>query len=79
MMRKWKQLAAAALVSALAVGCGDTCADLQEVCNFCEDPNLKVACEASVDADDGDRCDRDVSSYCPICGRRGTAVLEVCR
>ncbi|MBW2523434.1 MAG: hypothetical protein JRI23_04640 [Deltaproteobacteria bacterium] len=67
------------LVAAALSGCGDRCADLQDVCDLCEDPYHKATCESSVDADDGERCDRDVSNYCSVCGRDRTGQLDACR
>jgi hypothetical protein len=60
-------------------GCGNSCEDLQSVCFYCDDPNQKASCEASVDRADQSRCDLDVTNYCGVCGRRGSAVVEVCK
>jgi hypothetical protein len=50
------------------VGCGDPCADLQEICDLCLDPNQKAACEESVDAGADDVCEQNIDSYGNVCG-----------
>ena len=60
-------------------GCGNSCEDLQTVCFYCDDPNQKASCEASVDREDQTQCDVDVTNYCGVCGRRGAAVVEACK
>lgn len=77
-MSKWTLFAAMAWCCVTSTGCTGPCEELQGVCNFCEDPNHKASCESSVDRDDGDLCDQDVSNYCIVCGRRGATVIEEC-
>jgi hypothetical protein len=79
MNNAWWRWTGVVLLGPAVAGCGDRCADLQEVCDLCEDPNQKSTCELTVDSDDGDRCDRDVGNFCTVCGRRGTSVLEACK
>jgi hypothetical protein len=55
------------VLAAVGPGCGDACADLQEICNLCRDPNQKASCEASVDAGEQDECELNVDSYEDIC------------
>jgi hypothetical protein len=74
-----KVFASAVVVSCLCFGCSNSCVDLQAICNYCEDPNQKWSCEASVDRDDSAGCDRDISAYCGVCGRRGSTVVEECK
>jgi hypothetical protein len=52
---------------AAAAGCGDPCADLQAICDQCQDPNRKAACERSVDEDSDDVCEQNIESYGSIC------------
>ena len=80
-MRRTSLVAAALLLaSGLACwGCANSCEELQTVCFYCDDPNHKASCEASVDGDDQTRCDQDLISYCGVCGRRGASVVEACK
>jgi hypothetical protein len=48
-------------------GCGDPCEDLQLICDRCQDPNHKAACEKSVDEDPDDVCEQNIDSYDAIC------------
>jgi hypothetical protein len=47
--------------------CGDSCEDLQVICDRCLDPNQKLSCEQSVDSDDQDHCDLQIDSFDDIC------------
>jgi hypothetical protein len=66
-----RPLTAAALAlafgAALFSACGDVCGELQEICDRCNDPNRKAACETTVDEGVSDQCDRGVESYRVIC------------
>lgn len=78
----WRAVAWLATAAALALassGCTTSCEELQAVCDECEDPAHKASCEQSVDRDDQELCDEDVTSFCAICGRRGAAVVEACK
>lgn len=57
------------LGSLLAGGtaCGDPCADLQDVCERCSDPNQRAACERSVDEDPDEVCEQNLDAYGRIC------------
>ena len=79
-MRRTSLVAAFLLGCGLACwGCGNSCEDLQAVCFYCDDPNHKASCEASVDGDDESRCDQDLINYCGVCGRRGASLVEACK
>ncbi len=47
--------------------CGDSCEELQVICDRCLDPNQKLSCEQSVDLDDQDHCDLQIDSFDDIC------------
>jgi len=47
--------------------CGDPCAELQEICNTCADPNHFEACEFSVDSENDDDCEQNIDSYGNVC------------
>ncbi len=50
-----------------AVGCSAPCIELQAICDQCQDPNHKAACEQSVDDDPDDICAQNIESYDSIC------------
>ena len=64
--RSW-MVGVACLVATSSVGCGNPCGDLQVVCDSCQDPNHKAACEQSVDNDSDDICEQNIESYDSIC------------
>lgn len=55
------------LTYAAASGCGDSCEDLQVICDSCQDPNQRASCERSVDEGVQDVCEQDVDSFGDIC------------
>jgi hypothetical protein len=54
-------------VLTVAAGCGDPCAELQDICNTCADPNHFAACESSVDLENDDECEQNIDSYGNVC------------
>lgn len=50
-----------------SVGCGNPCADLQEICDRCQDPNQKASCETTVDSGDGEQCGKSEGDYEDVC------------
>ena len=54
------------LLAGLAA-CGDPCAELQDICEVCNDPNQRAACERSVDEDPAEVCEQNLDSYQRIC------------
>lgn len=55
------------LLGSVTVGCGDPCAELQPVCNRCQNVGHKLSCEQSVDEGDEDLCQQDIDSYELVC------------
>ena len=57
------------LLLAVALGCDFvTCADLQEVCDRCSDPNDKDLCQLTADSDNAQGCSNMLALYedkCP--------------
>jgi len=53
-------------VSAIAVGCGSPCGDLQDICDTCEG-DLKTMCEEVANADDDDACKADEARFESLC------------
>jgi hypothetical protein len=51
----------------LSLGCGDSCEDLQEMCDRCRDPNQKASCEQAVDSNDAKTCARNANDFEDVC------------
>ena len=65
---RWPLLAVMTLLSSTpTLGCENSCADLQVICDDCVDPNQRSRCEETVDTQDEDSCVRDLDSYQDIC------------
>ncbi|MCA9625465.1 MAG: hypothetical protein KC731_40870 [Myxococcales bacterium] len=58
---------ASALSPAMAAGCANPCADLQDICDDCLDPNRRAACEQSVDEDTDEICEQNLENYDNAC------------
>jgi hypothetical protein len=54
-------------VAGLVVACADPCIALQPVCDSCQHPNHRAACEATVDAEVEEQCELDIENYGHIC------------
>ncbi len=70
MLRAMSRPAALVLVVAAALsalGCGNPCVDLQEICDVCNDPDQKASCEGFVDRDVADACDSNIDNFNKIC------------
>jgi len=54
-------------LAAVGSGCADPCAELQPVCDGCQNPGHRAACEQAVDAQVDDQCELDIENYRQIC------------
>lgn len=57
----------ALVFAALVSGCADPCAELQPICDDCQDPGHRAACEQAVDSQIDDQCELDIENYRQIC------------
>ncbi len=64
--RSFRLLSLMAVVMSLT-DCADPCTELQAVCDTCQAPGHRTACEASVDAAVIDQCELDIEDYGRIC------------
>jgi hypothetical protein len=64
---RWLGLAVAMVLGVGSGACAAPCTDLQAICDQCQDPNHKAACERSVDEDSDDVCEQNIESYDSIC------------
>lgn len=63
----WGALLALVAGSASLLACGDSCPELQTLCDGCLDPNQRASCEEAVDNGSDESCARDIESYQDIC------------
>lgn len=56
-----------AMSTTALVGCADPCAELQDLCDLCLNPDQRASCERSVDEDTDEVCEQNIDSYRTAC------------